>query len=154
MWGCEPVVWEVRVQILWRCAELCRGSRAVWEGWQKRTVHSQSAPHYSSYTQSNTMFPSLFNWLPLPTSWQWKHWLSATINHPLFVLHIHTNRENQHKLDFSKNSMKIQPQWSNGRSLLENVRVKITESCININWFQNYTLRNSCLFVFTVHSSH
>lgn len=48
---------------------------------EENSTLSHSAPRYGTYTRGNTVFLSLFNWLPLATSWQWKHWLSAAINH-------------------------------------------------------------------------
>lgn len=84
--GCQPVKWELwlsldPVEVLSCAAEANRFE----EGWQERTTHSHITSHSTSYTQSDTMFLSVFNWLPLPTPWQWKHWLSATINHSQFV---------------------------------------------------------------------
>lgn len=105
VWGCQPVVWEVRP----------RPDPVEEPGGSKRVTEKNSTfPRHSSlsYTQSNTVIPSLFNWLPLATFWQRKHWLSATINHSLFVwwdawnlqeLHSVTADALEDKFDLNKN---------------------------------------------------
>lgn len=60
------------------------GAGLVWRGV---TEKNSTFPRRCSrcYTLSNSLILWLFNWLPLATFWQRKHWLSAAINHSLFV---------------------------------------------------------------------